>query len=381
MRWSFWFAGLMDSGPDDRMYDCLPLYHSVGGVVATGALLVRGGSVVIAEKFSAQRFWDDIVDRDCTLFQYIGELFRYLVNAPEHPRERQHRLRLCCGNGLCADVWEEFQSRFDIPRILEFYAATEGNVSLYNVEGRPGAIGRLPSFLTHRFPLALVKFDDAAGAPARNADGRCIRCATGEIGEALGKIGDGASQNGGEFEGYTSAEETERKILRDVFEPGDAWYRTGDLMRRDGGGFYYFVDRIGNTFRWKGENVAASEVAAALTAFPGIAEASVYGVPVPRSDGAAGMATLVADRALDFAELRMHLERRLPRYARPLFLRLKDRIEVTATFKHKKHELARDGFHPAATRDAIYFDDPEREAYVPLDAALYERIKVGKVRL
>ncbi len=233
LQWSLWFAGLMNAGPDDRMYDCLPLYHSVGGVVATGALLARGGSVVIAEKFSAQRFWDDVAKWDCTLFQYIGELCRYLVNAPKHPRERAHRLRLCAGNGLRADVWEKFQQRFDIPKVLEFYAATEGNVSLYNVEGKVGAIGRIPPFLKHRFPLALVKFDDTDGAPARDAGGRCIRCATGEAGEAIGKIRGGSSPTGGDFEGYTSAEDTERKILRDVFEPGDAWYRTGDLMRMD----------------------------------------------------------------------------------------------------------------------------------------------------
>jgi fatty-acyl-CoA synthase len=381
MQWSFWFAGLMDTGPDDRMYNCLPMYHSIGGVVAIGAVLVHGGSVVIREKFSAREFWTDITDWDCTLFQYIGELCRYLINAPAHPRERKHRLRLCCGNGMRGDVWDKFQARFEIPRILEFYAATEGNVSLYNVEGKTGAIGRVPSFLAHRFPLALVHFDAVAGAPALNASGRCIRCATDEIGEAIGRIRDGSSQRGGEFEGYTSAAETERKILRNVFEPGDGWYRTGDLMRRDAGGFYYFVDRIGDTFRWKGENVATSEVAAALMAFPGIAAASVYGVSVPGTEGAAGMATLVADGALDFVELRHHLRRCLPSYARPLFLRLKDGIDVTATFKQNKVALAREGFDLTVVRDAIYFDDPVQEAYVPLDAALYERIDAGRMRL
>jgi fatty-acyl-CoA synthase len=381
MQWSFWFAGLMDTGPDDRMYDCLPMYHSIGGVVATGALLVHGGSVVIREKFSAREFWTDITDWDCTLFQYIGELCRYLIDAPDHPRERKHRLRLCCGNGMRGDVWDKFQARFEIPRILEFYAATEGNVSLYNVEGKTGAIGRVPSFLAHRFPLALVQFDPVAVAPARDAGGRAIRCGADEIGEAIGRIRDGSSQSGGEFEGYTSAAETERKILRNVFEPGDAWYRTGDLMRRDAGGFYYFVDRIGDTFRWKGENVATSEVAAALMAFPGITAASVYAVSVPGTEGSAGMATLVTDGALDFAELRHHLRRRLPSYARPLFLRLKDRIDVTATFKQNKVALAREGFDLTVVRDPVYFDDPAQEAYVPLDAALYERIDAGKVRL
>jgi fatty-acyl-CoA synthase len=381
LQWSFWFAGLMNTGPGDRMYDCLPLYHSVGGVVATGSVLVRGGSVVIREKFSAQHFWDDIAAWDCTLVQYIGELARYLLNAPHRPRERAHRIRLCCGNGLQADVWEKFQARFKIPRILEFYAATEGNVSLYNVEGKVGAIGRIPPFLTHRFPLALVKFDAAAGAPARDPEsGFCIPCAAEEAGESLGRIRDGSAHPGGEFEGYTSTADTQDKILRDVFARGDAWYRTGDLMRRDAGGFFYFVDRVGDTFRWKGENVATAEVAAAIAAFPGIAEANVYGVRVPGSEGAAGMAAIVVDGALDLPEFRAHLARRLPPYARPLFLRIVKELPVTSTFKHLKNDLKREGYDPALG-DAVYFDDPKRQAFVPLSRALYQRIQVGKVRL
>jgi fatty-acyl-CoA synthase len=360
------------------MYNCLPMYHSVGGVVAIGATLVNGGSVVLRDKFSVQSFWNDIDEWDCTLFQYIGELCRYLVSAPEHPRERAHRLRLCCGNGLRADVWEQFQTRFRIPRILEYYAATEGNFSLYNVEGKVGAIGRLPSFLIHRFPLALVRFDYVAGEPARDDNSLCIRCATDEPGEAIGRIGDGA---GGAFEGYTSEKESERKILRNVFEKGDAWYRTGDLMRRDSAGFFYFVDRVGDTFRWKGENVATSEVAVAIMAFPGISEATVYGVAVPGTEGAAGMAAIVANAALDLAGLRKHLASQLPAYARPLFLRMRSRIDATATFKHARHELQREGYDPAATSDPIYFADPEGQSFVRLDAALYARIAAGVMRL
>ena len=393
LQWSFWFAGLMDSGPDDRMYDCLPLYHSVGGVVATAALLVRGGSVFIREKFSARQFWDDVCDNDCTLVQYIGELARYLVNAPEHPRERAHHLRLCCGNGLRADVWEKFQRRFAIPRILEFYASTEGNVSLYNVEGKIGAIGRMPSFLAHRFPLALVKFDPVAGAPARDADGLCIRCATNEVGEAIGRIRQDTDHEanhradrdsgdaGGTFEGYTDAKASEQKILRDVFARGDAWYRTGDLMRRDASGFFYFVDRIGDTFRWKGENVATSEVAAAVTTFPGIVEATVYGVAVPGTEGAAGMAAIVVNSALDFTKLHEHLARALPPYARPLFLRIMDEIATTATFKHTKTDLQREGFDPTLTNDPIYFDDSSARTFVRMDNSLYARIRAGQLRL
>jgi fatty-acyl-CoA synthase len=378
LQWSFWFAGLVNTGSADRMYNCLPMYHSVGGVVATGAILVNGGSVVLRDKFSVQNFWNDICEWDCTLFQYIGELCRYLLNAPEHPHERAHRLRLCCGNGLRADVWEQFQTRFHIPRVLEYYAATEGNFSLYNVEGKVGAIGRLPSFLTHRFPLALVQFDHAAGEPARGNDGFCIRCATDEPGEAIGRIGDSA---GGAFEGYTNDKESERKILRNVFEKGDAWYRTGDLMRRDSAGFFYFVDRVGDTFRWKGENVATSEVAAAIMTFPGISEATVYGVAVPGAEGAVGMAAIVADGPLDFGELRKQLADQLPAYARPLFLRMREKIEATATFKYAKHELQRQGYDPTTTTDPIYFAGPDSQSYLRLDAELYGRITSKALRL
>jgi fatty-acyl-CoA synthase len=252
MIWSHWFAGMMDTKPSDRMYNCLPLYHSIGGVVATGAVLVNGGSVVIREKFSARQFWDDVTRWDCTLVQYIGELCRYLVNGAPHPREAEHRIRLCCGNGLRTNVWNELKTRFRIPQILEFYAATEGNMSLYNVDGKPGAIGRIPSYLAHRFPAALVKVDIETGQPLRDERGFCIRCAPNEVGQAIGRIGKGISGAGGRFDGYTSRAETERKIFRDVFEERDAWFATGDLMRRDEQGYFYFVDRLGDTFRWKG---------------------------------------------------------------------------------------------------------------------------------
>jgi len=381
MQWSFWFAGMMGVVPSDRMYCCLPMYHSIGGVVATGAALVAGGSVFIRERFSASRFWDDIAERDCTLFQYIGELCRYLTAAPPHPRERAHKLRLACGNGLRGDVWETFQSRFAIPQILEFYAATEGSFSLYNAEGKPGAIGRIPPFLTHRFPVTLVRFDVEAGVPARGPDGFCIRCAPDEPGEAIGKIAPGGTNAAGRFEGYTDAEASAKKVLRDVFATGDAWYRTGDLMRRDRAGFFYFIDRIGDTFRWKGENVSTGEVEEVIAACPGIAEVVVYGVAVPGAEGRAGMAAIVPGAGFDLALLRRHLAERLPDYARPVFLRLRDGISLTGTFKPQKQQLAADGYDPAGTDDALYFDDRAAGAYVRLDAALHRRIEAGEFRV
>ena len=379
MQWSHWFAGLIGVQPADRMYDCLPMYHSVGGVVAPGAALVGGASVVLRDRFSARDFWREVVHWDCTLVQYIGELCRYLLHAEPTTFETEHRVRVCCGNGLRADVWAAFQQRFHIPRILEFYAATESNVSMFNVEGKPGAIGRIPPFLAHRDPMALVRWDPEREAPVRDADGRCIRCTTDEVGEALGKVDE--AQAGRRFEGYTSTDASELKILRGVFEPGDAWFRTGDLMRRDADEYYYFVDRIGDTFRWKGENVATSEVAEAICAFGGIREATVYGVSVPSADGRAGMAAVVLDADLDLPAFRAHLRERLPGYARPLFLRIRNTLDVTTTFKHAKQDLIRDGYDPAAVSDVVLFDHPELEAYVGLDAALYDRIQTGRIRL
>ena len=378
MVWTHWFAGMMETRPTDRMYNCLPMYHSIGGAVATGAVLVVGGSVMIREKFSASRFWEDIVRFDCTLFQYIGELCRYLLLAPTLGCETQHRLRLCCGNGLRGDIWEAFRQRFHIPQILEFYAATEANVSLFNVEGRPGAIGRTPPFIAHRSALALVKFDVERNAPLRDENGFCVSCAANEAGEAIGRI---SGDTGARFDGYTDREATEKKILYDVFAPGDAWFRTGDLMRRDDAGFYYFVDRIGDTFRWKGENVATSEVAAAITAFPCIVDANVYGVAVPGADGRAGMAEIVCSGAIDLAAFREHLAQRLPRYAHPVLLRIRKEIDVTPTFKQLKRGDAQDGYDPGTCPDALYVNDPDRGAYVAMDRQLYERIRSGRMQL
>jgi fatty-acyl-CoA synthase len=381
LQWSYWFAGLLDTTESDRMYNCLPLYHSVGGVVAIGSSLVSGGSVVIRRKFSARNFWDDVVQTECTLFQYIGELCRFLVNMPPHALEREHRLRIACGNGLRPDIWDTFQQRFAIPRILEFYAATEANFSLCNCEGRTGAIGRIPTFLAHRFPVALVAFDPERGEPLRDDNGRCRRCEVNEVGEAIGRIVSDGSAPESQFDGYTDPSATDRKILRNVFVDGDAWFRSGDLMRRDAAGFFYFVDRVGDTFRWKGENVSTGEVADVLCAWPEVREAVVYGVEVPGCDGRAGMAAIVADGTLDLDGLRAHLSIRVPEYARPVFVRVIREIETTSTFKPKKQDLVRIGFDPHATSDALFVNDRNAGAFVRVDAALFDSIRSGRFRL
>jgi fatty-acyl-CoA synthase len=375
------FAGVIDARATDCMYDCLPLYHTAGGLVATGAILIRGGSVVIRERFSAHEFWDDIVRWDCTCFEYIGELCRYLINSPPQANERSHRLRLACGNGLRADIWREFKQRFRIPRIIEFYAATEGNVTLFNFDGQEGSVGRIPWWLAHRFPTKIVRFDAQRLQPVRDERGFCIECDVDEPGEVIGRIVRDPSKPGARFEGYASELETEQKVLHDVFRKGDTWFRTGDLMRKDKLGYFYFIDRIGDTFRWKGENVSTTEVELALGRFEAILDASVYGVAVHGRDGRAGMAAIVAKDNLDLTALRDHLAQRLPDYARPVFLRIRREIDVTTTFKQKKIDLVKDGFDPSQGADPIYFDDPQRKAFVRVDPDLYAQINAGKIRL
>jgi fatty-acyl-CoA synthase len=380
LTWGGWFAGLTGAAADDRLYNCLPVYHSVGGVVAPCSMLFAGASVALAEKFSATDFWQDVARFDCTLFQYIGELCRYLLKAPLSEFERQHRLRLACGNGLRGDIWEEFRTRFAIPQILEFYAATEGNFSLYNVEGKVGAIGRIPALLAHRFPAAIVKVDPDSGAPLRGEDGLCVACARNEPGEAIGRIGN-AHEGGGRFEGYTDKTETERKILRDVLAKGDAWFRTGDLMRLDEQGFFHFVDRVGDTFRWKGENVATSEVNDAIRQCSGVRDATTYGVAVAGHDGRAGMSAIVIGDDFELASFADHLAARLPVYAHPLFLRISASLDATETFKQKKHQLARDGFDPAVVSESLYFRDPVTGMYQPLLADNHASIVSGSLRI
>jgi fatty-acyl-CoA synthase len=373
------FQGAVNGGPEDRMYDVLPLYHSAGGIAALGPSFLGGGSLVVRSRFSATEFWDDCHRYRPTLFQYIGELCRYLLNTPEHRHERDHRLRIAIGNGLRPEIWPKFQARFNIPRIMEFYGATEGNVGMINYDGKVGAIGRVPWYARSIQKIRLVRYDLEKGAPIRGKNGLCSETANGEIGEAIGRIDPNDPRS--RFDGYTNSAETEKKILRDAFAKDDAWFRTGDLMRRDAHNYFYFVDRTGDTFRWKGENVATSEVAEALSGFPGIQEANVYGVEVPGGEGKAGMAALVTDPSFDIAGLAVYLEKNLPFYARPIFLRFQQEIEATSTFKQRKIELQGQGFDPAAISDPLYVHELASGLYVRLTPERYRDIRYGNVKL
>ncbi len=381
MSWSHWFAGMMDIRTSDRLYNCLPFYHSVGGVAATGALLAKGGSILIREKFSAKGFWEDVCKHECTIFQYIGELCRYLLKSTPSKYEDAHQLHLFCGNGLGDDIWHIVKERFRIPHILEFYAATEANFSLYNVDEEPGSIGRIPAFLGHRFPIKLIKIDPETIAPLRTADGLCVVCGANETGEAVFPIATEAEAGAASFEGYTNAEDSGRKILRDVVTKGDAWFRSGDLMRKDDRGYFYFVDRAGETFRWKGENVAASEVMHVISAYPGVREAMVYGVAIPNADGRAGMAAISAEDGFDLLAFKAYLDLRLPRYSQPLFLRIVKGLELTTTYKPKKSDLVSEGYDPGSIADPLYFNDHEKARFVELDPPLYEAIVTDQIKV
>jgi fatty-acyl-CoA synthase len=372
------FAGATGALESDRIYVALPLYHATGGLCALGAALLNGGSVVLKRRFSASHFWEDVAAEGCTMFVYIGELCRYLVNHPAHEDETRHKIRLAFGNGLSGDVWRQMRIRFRIPQILEFYGSTEGNVSMFNFDGREGAIGRTPKWLRNRFNVRLVQFDVETEQPVRGPNGHCIECGPGQIGECIGKIGGGDPR--AEYTGYLDKAASEKKVLRDVFETGDAWFRTGDLMRQDSDGYFYFVDRIGDTFRWKGENVSTTEVAARLQEAPGVLEANVYGVSVPGTDGRAGMAGLVVADGFDVAAFAQHVEQELPSYAQPVFLRLLPAIETTGTFKYRKVDLVTEGYDPLKVRTPLFFKAPGKP-YAKLTKAVFEKLNEGAYKL
>ncbi|MEM1035298.1 MAG: long-chain-acyl-CoA synthetase [Pseudomonadota bacterium] len=364
----------------DRVYVTLPLYHGTGGICGVGQALMTGASIVLRKKFSASQFWEDASDQGVTSIVYIGELCRYLMNTPEHPKERDHKIRTGFGNGLRPDIWQDFMDRFNIPHLAEFYGSTEGNVSFVNIDGKVGAVGRIPSYLEKSTygHIAFVKFDVVEEEPIRGEDGFCIRTDPDEPGEAIGKVGEDSRTR---FEGYNDEAATKKKILRNVFEEGDMWFRTGDLMKKDEIGYVYFVDRIGDTFRWKGENVSTNEVAECVSKASGIATANVYGVSVPGTDGRAGMAAITTDGEVDFDGLYAWLDERLPKYAIPLFIRVQKEAETTGTFKYRKVELVKEGFDPEQVGgEPVWYFDPQEGKYVSLTGDAFETLKSGAVK-
>jgi fatty-acyl-CoA synthase len=371
------FAGCTRSTPEDRVFNCLPLYHSTGGLVGVGAALLNGGRLILRKRFSSSSFARDVRDSGATMFVYIGELCRYLINSPPTEDDAKTKLRLAFGNGLRPDVWPDFQSRYKIPQILEFYGSTEGNVSLFNFDGKQGAVGRVPKWLKSRINFRLVRFDVDTNEPIRGPNGLCQECKPGEIGEAIGVIGNDPKHD---FSGYADKSATEKKVLTDVFARGDRFFRTGDLMRQDSDGYIYFIDRVGDTFRWKGENVSTSEVEQRLVDAPGVSEVIGYGVPVPHSDGKAGMVTLVLDGKFQPKAFAEWADAQLPVYARPVFVRIARNLETTGTFKYRKVDLVADGFDPEKTEGLVYIRGG-KNGYQKLTPTVYAQILNGELRL
>jgi len=372
-------APLLGVEAGETIYAPLPLYHGESLFVGFAPAFRVGGTFASRRRFAAHAFLDDVRRHGAVAFVYVGELCRYLCRQPPSPRDRDHRLRVAAGAGLRPDIWSHFQERFGIARIIEMYGATEGNVALHNADGRVGSVGRPHPLLED--DVRLARFDLGRGELVRGADGRCLPCEGAEPGELLGRVGGHGSTM--EYDGYTDRQATEEKLVRDAFAPGDTWFRTGDLLRRDADGYYYFVDRIGDTFRWKGENVATQEVADVLNAAPDVTETSVYGVVVPGADGQAGMAAVVLREGARFdgAAFYAHAERHLPVYARPAFVRLVAQMDVTGTLKHRKLTLAAEGYDATRVADLLFVRDDPARTYVPLTAALLDEIATGRRRL
>ena len=376
------FATFFHITSADRIYSPLPLYHSVGGILAVGMAWHTGCALVLRRRFSASSLFKECAEADVTVIMYIGQLCKYLMHTPVSAAESRHRIRIAIGNGMPADVWAAFQRRFHIRDVGEFYASTEGNANLVNNRNRVGAIGYIPWIARLVYPVRIVKFDHATEQPYRTAEGRCVDASEGEL------IGAVSSDPLRAFDGYTSEQATSDKLLTGVYRRGDRWFRTGDLVRQDSEGYIYFVDRIGDTFRWKGENVATTEVERTVQAWPAVKEANVYGVRVGNNDGKAGMAAVVLhdDRdsavgAVDWRGLYGYLSSQMPPYQQPLFVRVQREVEMTSTFKLRKVDMVQEGFDPGRVGDPMFFRDDKLRSFVPLDQQLYTDIVDGKVRV
>ncbi|MBU2322675.1 MAG: long-chain-acyl-CoA synthetase [Gammaproteobacteria bacterium] len=367
---AFGFAAVR-LGREDRMYVSLPFYHGTAMVVCWGSVLAGQAALIMVRKFSASRFWDEVERHRATAFGYVGELCRYLLDQPARPSDAANPIRVMVGNGLRPSIWQSFKQRFAVERVVELYASSEGNIGFTNLLNLDNTVGFSP------YPYAIVRYDQEREAPLRE-NGHLQRVAKGEAGLLLGKITDKSP-----FHGYTNTRDTERCILRDVFEPGDAWFNTGDLMRDMGFRHAQFVDRLGDTFRWKGENVSTTQVEAVLDGVAEVSETVVYGVEVANTNGRAGMACIrlaCAPEDFDFQALLTHLRQELPAYAVPLFLRLSAEMETTGTFKHKKAPLKEQAYDLERCSDPLYAWLPGSDRYVPLTRELQAAIAAGHYR-
>ena len=363
----------------ERMYLCLPLYHATALTAGLGSVVEGGGCLVLARRFTATRFFADIREQRCTAFVYIGELCRFLLNQPPHADDASQPANRCVGNGLRPDIWQTFKRRFGIDEIYEFYGASEGNNLFINAFNKDQTIGFAA------LPHALIRYDVDTDVIVRGANGLCVPVAKGEVGLMVSEVRADAR-----FDGYTNQTANESKLVRDVLKAGDVYFNSGDLLCAIDVGFamwqthYQFVDRVGDAFRWKGENCSTNEVAEVINRYAGVRQANVYGVVVPGAEGRAGMAaiTFVDDSPVDWQAFHAHVSAQLPAYARPLFIRVTKDLAATTTFKLLKAELRNQGFDPTQVgADALYVLRPGAAGYIPLDTEFLAQLRSGNARL
>ncbi|MDX5335789.1 MAG: long-chain-acyl-CoA synthetase [Marinobacter sp.] len=358
--------------PEDVLYCTLPLYHGTALLVCWGSVLAGGSAIALRRKFSASAFWDDVRKYNATTFGYVGELCRYLLNQPPSAQDRNHGLTKMIGNGLRPSIWTEFKERFGIDKVAELYASSEGNIGFSNFFNMDNTVG----FSTA--PYKLVKYHEGTRDPIRNSKGRLEEVKKGQPGLLIGEINKKWA-----FEGYTQKDATEKSILRDAFKKGDAWFNTGDVLKEIGCRHLQFVDRMGDTFRWKGENVSTTEVENIIDGSGMVQEAIVYGVEIPNTNGKAGMVTLVPqnpEASFDADKLFAYLQDNLPPYAIPVFVRVTHAIEKTGTFKYRKVDIQKLGYSLSRPHEEVYAWLPGSSSYTQLTPELVADIDAGGVR-
>lgn len=366
----FWFGRVVTRvRPGHTVYIPLPFFHTNAITVGWPPALYNGAAIALRRKFSASGFLDDVKKFRVTHFVYVGEVCRYLMSQPDVPGQNRTTLKYIIGNGLRPDIWHAFKKRYGIRKIFEFYGAAEGVGVFTNILNFDYTVG------TSMTPFAIVRYDVENDRVERDEKGFARRVKKGEAGLLIMEISEKTP-----FAGYSDKKKTEEKIIRDAFKMGDMWFNTGDMLRNMGFRHAQFVDRLGDTFRWKGENVATMEVEKALDSFPGVNASAVYGIAIPRGDGKAGMAAVTKDEGaeINFTALTRHLRSVLPKYAVPLFIRFVDDFQWTATHKIKKAGLKNEGYDPGKIGSTVYVLLPGAESYIPMDTAIYKEIVSGK---
>ncbi|QPF37656.1 long-chain-acyl-CoA synthetase [Acinetobacter sp. TTH0-4] len=368
------YGHVLNLNKNDVMYVTLPLYHATGIVVCWCGVIAGHATLALRRKFSTSSFWKDVQKFDASAIGYVGELCRYLMDAPTSENEQRHRVKKMIGNGMRPNIWDKYKARFGVEEILELYASSEGNVGFSNVFNFDNTVGFSPT------PYAIVEFDKESNSPVKDAKGWCKKVKKGEVGLLIGKI-----TRRSPFDGYTDPEKNKSVIMKDVFKHGDSFFNTGDLVRDIGFRHAQFVDRLGDTFRWKGENVSTTEVENAVSEYEKIAEAVVYGVEIPNTNGRAGMAAITLSEGTtlteqDLQQMATQFKKCVPAYAVPVFLRIQKQVETTGTFKYQKNKLKEQSFDPNKNDERLLVLLPNATGYCDLTPEIFSNIEAYQYR-